>query len=112
MAFRQWTKSNSSYKNYAIDVSVSNCGESESTGSYTFGIAWGDIIISNINSTNNKCSQYSSYSSVLDGSSGTCNFSTFRGNIQTETYSLEFWINDSPLRVRPGGSCKLQNLEP
>ena len=92
MAFFQWCKSSSSYKNYAIDVSVSNCGENESIGSYTFSVTYGDILVSNINSTNNKCKQYSSYRSVLTGSSGTCNFSTFRGNNQTDSKSLFFGV--------------------
>ena len=92
MEFRQWTEARPSYKNYALDVSVSNCGENESIGSYTFENDEGDIRISNINSTNNKCNIRSSYGSSLYGSSGTCNFSTFRGNNQTDSKSLFFGV--------------------
>ncbi|EAY18483.1 hypothetical protein TVAG_083360 [Trichomonas vaginalis G3] len=108
MAFRQWTNPEPSYKNYAIDVSVCNCGESESKGSFTFLIIYGDIIISNINSTNNKCKQFSSISSHLNGRSFSCNFSTFRGNNQTETYSLFFEINaGSPRSIQTISYCNV-----
>lgn len=93
IAFCQFVKISASYKNYAYDVSVSNCGESESIGSVTISITYGNIRISNINSTYNKCNQYSSIESILDESSGTCNFSNFINNNQIGSVSLEFWIN-------------------
>ena len=39
------------------------------------------------------CNQYSSIESILDESSGTCNFSNFINNNQIGSVSLEFWIN-------------------
>ena len=56
----------------------------------TIQIAWGDLRISNINCTNNKCMSSSSISSTISGSLGRCNFSTFRENYQPGHYSLEF----------------------
>ena len=94
-AFGQAVTHSASYKNYALEVSVSKCGESETKMEYTFGIGMGDLIISSINSTNNICSRYSSIGCSLDGNSGICNFSTFRGNNQSESYSLEFYINSN-----------------
>ena len=57
MAFHQLGAYSDSMKNYIYDVSVSNCGESESKGLVIFSVFEGDIRISNINSTNNKCNQ-------------------------------------------------------
>ncbi|EAX96824.1 hypothetical protein TVAG_107110 [Trichomonas vaginalis G3] len=90
MSFYQWVKSSPDYKNYAFQISVSKCGESESKGWYAFDIAWGDLRFENNNITYNKCSRCSSIDSALDGKSSTCNFSTFRENNQTGSSSLVF----------------------
>ncbi|EAX99263.1 hypothetical protein TVAG_112790 [Trichomonas vaginalis G3] len=90
MAFIHFVKSSSSSKNYAIEVSVINCGENEGKGSGTLGIGSGDIHFDNNNITNNKCRLYSSIHIQLDGSSGTYNFSNFRENNQTGSISLYF----------------------
>ncbi|EAY13522.1 hypothetical protein TVAG_343510 [Trichomonas vaginalis G3] len=90
IAFMQWIKPSFSSKNYAFDISVSNCGVNETFGKKTFGFTWGELLVSRINSTFNKCNQMSSIKNTLSGSSGTCNFSTFRENNQTGTISLGF----------------------
>ncbi|EAY06063.1 hypothetical protein TVAG_244950 [Trichomonas vaginalis G3] len=93
MSFYQLVKSSPDYKNYAFQISVSKCGESESKGSHTFSIAWGDLRFENNNITYNKCIIHSSMFIVLDGKSSTCNFSTFRENNQTKSVSLYFGSN-------------------
>ncbi|EAX99283.1 hypothetical protein TVAG_112990 [Trichomonas vaginalis G3] len=90
MAFAQGVKPSSSNKNYAIEVSVSMCGENEEKGFGTFGIGKGDLHFENNNITNNKCKIFSSSFIELDGSSGTCNFSTFRENKQID---CSFYFN-------------------
>ncbi|EAX95785.1 hypothetical protein TVAG_353970 [Trichomonas vaginalis G3] len=90
MAFCQLVKSSSTNENYAFDISVSQCGESESKGYKTSWISFGDIQIKNNNITYNKCIFHSSINSVLQGKSGYCNFSTFRENNQTREGSLAF----------------------
>ena len=94
-AFLQWI--NPYKKNYAFFVSVSNCGESENRGSSTFYLAWGDICISNINTTNNKCFQCSSILSIAQGNPTKYNFSIFRENSQSSTQSFLFNSNDAAL---------------
>ncbi|EAY08621.1 hypothetical protein TVAG_239810 [Trichomonas vaginalis G3] len=106
MSFRQWVKSSPDYKNYAFQISVSKCGESESKGWYAFDIAWGDLRFENNNITYNKCSRCSSIDSALDGKSSTCNFSTFRENNQTGSPSLEFDSN-SPSLIQAVSYCNV-----
>ena len=93
MSFFQLSSPSSTSKNYAFQVSVTKCGESESNGYYTFHIAWGDLRFENNNITYNKCIYYSSISSWLGGKSVTCGFSTFRENNQTGSESLVFYSN-------------------
>ena len=88
MAFKQWVIQPSTYKNYARVVSVYNCGNSK--GSKTVSIISGYISSTNINITNNQCTQHSSYFTDLRGSQGKCGYSTFRGNNQTHTNSFFF----------------------
>ena len=90
-------KDSPDYKNYAFQISVSKCGESESKGSYTFHFGWGDLRFLNNNITYNKCSKWSSIDSTLNEKSGYCNYSTFRENNQTGGDSLRFWSNDDSL---------------
>lgn len=90
IAFGQAVKSGSSCKNYAFDISVSKCGESESTGHWTIAVAYGNNRIANSNITSNKCIERSSLHSYLNGDSGICNFSIFAGNNQTESDSIRF----------------------
>ncbi|EAY12156.1 hypothetical protein TVAG_003620 [Trichomonas vaginalis G3] len=52
-------------ENYVFEISVSDCGESESEGSYTFYMAFGDVQIKNNNITYNKCNSGSSIVSDL-----------------------------------------------
>ncbi|EAY15304.1 hypothetical protein TVAG_394480 [Trichomonas vaginalis G3] len=106
MSFYQQVKSSSTNKNHAFQISVSKCGESESEGSETFNIAWGDLRFENNNITYNKCWEYSSISFVLDGKSGYCNYSTFRENNQTGSYSLVF-NSRSPSLIQTVSYCNV-----
>ncbi|EAY22914.1 hypothetical protein TVAG_076610 [Trichomonas vaginalis G3] len=84
----QHVKKSPSNINYIFDISVCNCGDLKYA--IIFQINFGDIRFSNSNITNNKCSLLSSYYSILEGKSGTCNFSTFIENSQTGSESLCF----------------------
>ena len=84
-------------KNYAFDVSIYKCGENESKGSYTFSAVYGEILISNINCTNNKCGSCSSYYSSILANPVICNFSTFRENNQSGSKS--FYFNSGSLAL-------------
>ncbi|EAY17892.1 hypothetical protein TVAG_011180 [Trichomonas vaginalis G3] len=91
MAFAQVVKPSFSNKNYAIKVSVFKCGENEGKEIGTFSVGYGDVGFENNNITNNKCIECSSLIIQLDGSSGTCNFSNFRENNQTDRNSIVFF---------------------
>ena len=97
ISFYQTVKSNYSYKNFIIEVSVSKCGESETKGGYITVTTAGNICFSNNNITNNKCSYFSSHYSVVDLNSSTFKFSTFRENNQTDSRSLCFNSFSKPL---------------
>ncbi|EAX96815.1 hypothetical protein TVAG_107020 [Trichomonas vaginalis G3] len=113
MSFLQCAKGSPDYKSYAFQISVSKCGESESEGSETLRIAFGDLRFENNNISYNKCGYTSSILSYLDGKSGTCNFSTFRENSQTTGLSLIFYSNSEIQTVSYcnviGNKCRTYN---
>ena len=100
IAFWQIVSDYFSHLNQAIDVSIYNCGENETKGAYTFSVACGSIIISRINSTYNKCSQYSSIESDFNQNECACEYSIFRENNQTESNSLRFICSDESINQR------------
>ncbi|EAY01072.1 hypothetical protein TVAG_481420 [Trichomonas vaginalis G3] len=108
MAFIHTVKPADLNKNYFIDSSVSNCGESEGKGSLTLDIDYGDICIQNNNISNNICNEYSSIRSILWGESRNCNFTTFIGNKQSRSQSLRFTVyNDETSLIQTVSYCNV-----